>query len=55
MKFFNKKQNDDFWVSLSISEHVRFYMDGGMDKNSAIKAAAKDRGVPKNEIYKELN
>ncbi len=46
--------NDDFWVSLSPAEHVRFYMDGGMDKNSAIKAAAKDRGVPKNDIYKEM-
>ncbi len=47
-------KNDDFWVSLSACEHVKFYMDGGMDKNSAIKAAAKDRGVPKNEIYQAV-
>ncbi len=49
-----KKSNDDFWVSLTPAEHVRFYMDSGMDKNTAIKTAAKDRGVPKNEIYKEM-
>lgn len=45
------KQNDDFWVSLTPREHVEHYMESGMDKSSAIKAAAKDRGVPKNEIY----
>ncbi len=46
--------NDDFWVSLSVPQHVKFYTDGGMDKNSAIKAAAKDRGVPKNEVYQAV-
>ena len=49
-----QKQNDDFWVSLTPAEHVAHYMDNGMDKNSAIKAAARDRGVPKNEIYMEV-
>ena len=47
-----QKENDDFWVSLTPVEHVEFYINNGMDKNSAIKAAAKDRGVAKNEIYK---
>ena len=45
------KQNDDFWVRLTPREHVEHYIASGMDKSSAIKAAAKDRGVPKNEIY----
>jgi len=37
--------------ALPIKEHVAFYMDGGMDKKQAIKMVAKDRGVPKSEIY----
>lgn len=37
--------------SLSVEEHVQFYIDGGMTKKDAIKAVAKDRGVQKNEIY----
>ena len=49
-----KKEKDDFWVSLTPVQHVEFYINGGMDKNSAIKSAAKDRGVPKNEIYKAV-
>ncbi len=48
------RSNDGFWVSLTPVEHVQYYMDSGMDKNSAIKAAAKDRCVPKNEIYQAV-
>ena len=44
---------ETFWKNMSIAEHVTFYIEQGMTKNDAIKAAAKDRKVPKNEIYKE--
>ena len=43
-----------FWTSLSVEEHVRHYISGGMSKNDAIKAAAKDRGVKKDVVYKEM-
>ena len=43
-----------FWTNMTVQEHVAYYMEGGMDKKEAIKATAKDRGVPKNEIYKEM-
>ena len=43
-----------FWENLSIEEHVGFYEAQGMKRMDAIKAAAKDRGVSKNEIYKEM-
>ena len=38
---------------LDIVDHVKYYMDKGNDKNTAIKLVAKDRGVKKNDIYKE--
>lgn len=38
--------------ALSESEHIAHYMRQGMDKKQALKAAAKDRGVPKSELYK---
>ncbi len=38
---------------LSPREHVKKYMDEGLDKKEALKRAAKDRGVPKSELYKE--
>lgn len=40
--------------SLSPKQHVEHYISLGMSKKDAIKAAAKDRGVPKSEIYKEV-
>ena len=37
--------------SLSIEEHVEHYVSLGMSQKDAIKTAARDRGVPKNEVY----
>ena len=41
--------------TLSPMEHLMGYINSGMDKNEAIKKVAKERKVPKNEIYKLLN
>lgn len=38
--------------SLSEREHILHYMQAGMEKMQAVKQAAKDRGVPKSELYK---
>ncbi len=40
-----------FWDNMSIEEHVAYYENTGMKKGDAVKAAAKDRAVPKSEIY----
>ena len=49
-----KEESRAEWQKLSIEEHVNMYIDQGMDKKEAMKAAAKDRGVSKQEIYKAL-
>lgn len=43
-----------FWADLSVPDHVAHYVAGGLSRKEAIKAVAKDRGVPKNEVYKEV-
>ena len=43
-----------FWENMSVEEHVIHYVKNGMSKNDAIKSAAKDRKVPKNDIYREV-
>ena len=45
------KQEECSLNSLTVREHVEHYMAQGMDKRDAVKQAAKDRGVPKNEVY----
>ena len=39
--------------SLSVAEHLNHYLDLGMDKKDAVKQVAKDRGIPKNEVYQQ--
>ena len=39
-------------LSLSEREHILYYMRQGMDKKSALKQVAKDRGVSKSDLYK---
>lgn len=40
------------WVNISIEDHIKNYMDGGLDKKEAIKKVAKDRNISKSDIYK---
>lgn len=42
-------------LSLSPEEHVLHYEKSGMKRMDAIKAAAKDRGMAKSDLYKILN
>lgn len=42
-------------LSLSPEEHVAYYEKQGMARMNAIKAAAKERGMQKNELYRILH
>ena len=44
----------EFWSEWSIPQHVEFYINDGKTKSEAVKQTAKDRGLPKNEVYKEV-
>ena len=45
---------ENFWDTMDVPSHVQHYIDGGMSKMDAIKQVARDRGVAKNEIYKQV-
>lgn len=42
------------WENLTIEEHMEHYLSQDMDKKSAMKQVAKDRGVSKRDIYQAL-
>lgn len=46
------KEAENPLLALSAEEHLRRYLDEGMDKKSAIKKVASERGVAKDEIYR---
>ncbi len=47
-----EKSEENPLNSLTPEEHVKHYIEMGYEKKEAVKLAARDRGVPKNEIYK---
>ncbi len=49
-----KEERQASWQSMTIEEHMAFYLEKGMDEKAAMKQAAKDRGVSKREIYQYL-
>ncbi|WP_066020944.1 MULTISPECIES: 16S rRNA (cytidine(1402)-2'-O)-methyltransferase [Clostridium] len=40
------------WEDISIKEHIIKYIDEGLSKKEAVKKVAKDRNIPKSEVYK---
>ena len=45
------RQEQESWLSMTVEEHLDYYLNQGMEKKEALKAVAKDRGVSKREIY----
>lgn len=46
-----KEEEVRAWQELSIEEHMAYYEKEGLDRKSAMKQVAKDRGTTKREIY----
>lgn len=47
-----KAEKKESWINLSIEEHILKYINDGLSKKEAIKIVAKDRELPKSEVYK---
>lgn len=46
------KEKENPLNAMTETEHIKFYMDLGLDKKDALKKTAKDRGVSKSDLYK---
>lgn len=49
-----RQEEIERWEEMSIPEHMEYYLNQGLDKKDAMKRVAKDRGIGKREVYKEL-
>ena len=49
-----EKEQIRSWERISIKEHMEQYENQGMDRKSAMKAVARDRGMGKREVYQYL-
>lgn len=50
-----KAEQQAVWQQLGIEEHMQRYLDEGLDKKTAMKKVAADRGVSKRDVYAALN
>ncbi|SER03033.1 16S rRNA (cytidine1402-2'-O)-methyltransferase [Lachnospiraceae bacterium NE2001] len=46
-----EEENRLGWEGLSIEEHLKKYLDQGVEKKEAVKLVAKERGVRKQDVY----
>lgn len=49
-----EKVQENKFENMTVQEHYNYYESQGMSKKEIIKQIAKDRNVPKNEIYKQF-
>lgn len=45
------KAKENPLVNLSIQEHLKYYLESGVEKKEAIKKVASERSISKNEVY----
>lgn len=45
-------EKEALWIDLTIEEHLIKLIESGIDKKDAIKLVAKERNLPKKEVYK---
>lgn len=55
-KTFEEVENEDIdkWNKISVADHVKIYTSEGIEEKEAMKLVAKDRGISKREVYREI-
>lgn len=49
-----EKENQEEWKKLGLEEHMKYYEKAGNTRKEAMKLVAKDRGISKRDVYREL-
>lgn len=49
------EKEEQWWEEMTITEHVEKYIADGVDSKEAVKMTAKDRGLPKRDVYNEYH
>ncbi len=48
-----KEMDESMWQDMTVREHIELFISQGFSKKESIKRVAKERNIPKNEVYKE--
>lgn len=48
-------KDDEWWQSMTVVEHVDYYVGQGLTAKAAVKQVADERGVPKRDVYNQYH
>lgn len=49
-----EKESREGWMLMDVGEHLEYYEARGVSRKDAMKMVAKDRGIAKRDVYKEI-
>lgn len=49
-----RRESVEAWERMSLEEHMEYYVSQGQDKKEAMKSVARDRGISKRDVYRQL-
>ena len=49
-----QKKEQAAWQEITLEAHMQLYLEQGMERKDAMKAVARDRGIGKRDVYKQL-
>ena len=51
----SKPETENFWDSLTVSEHIEKYINDGLSQKDALKKVSKERNIPRRDVYNEYH
>ena len=49
-----RREEEKAWEKMSLEEHMEYYVSQGQDRKEAMRSVAKDRGISRSYVYRQL-
>lgn len=49
-----RREEEKAWEKMSLEEHMEYYVSQGQDRKEAMRSVAKDRGISRRDVYRQL-
>ena len=49
-----RKEEIRTWEAMSLEEHMEYYISQGQDRKEAMRSVARDRGISRRDVYRQL-
>ena len=49
-----RREEEKAWEKMSLEEHMEYYVSQGQERKEAMRSVAKDRGISRRDVYRQL-